>query len=679
MLSSPLHCMRKLLVPKRTGCRSLAVAVAMGLLGIHAALAIISLRQQSVTWDEYNHLPAGLVYWRTGSFDSYRVNPPFAKMLAAIPVLMAKPDLNAGPTGRDFELGRSFMVQNKSRYFELYFLGRYAIVGLSVLAGSFVFLWGRALFGDWAGIVGLTLWAFDPTVLANAGVVTADMAAAALAVSATYLFWRWLEVPTWRGTLVVGLLLGVAELSKFTLLLLYPIWGILWLAWPSLRDLTKPAQPGAELNAAEGGNRRHLPVPGWQAALATDARRPRSAQMLTIAVLSLLVINAGYGLEGTGRHLGEFEFVSLALRKEHIRSDVLFRNDDGNLTRRYKKVTENRFRGTWLAALPIPLPAAYVSGIDEQAHDFDSDSPYLSYLHGERRRGGWWYYYVYALAIKLSLGTMALIVLAFALPWLCPQLRTTWSRELTLTLPPLAMLTFVSSQTAFNAHMRYILPALPFLFILAGRSGKVFSLKPQLGVCTHAGCGFAVGLAKVIVVVCLGISVVSTIRIHPHYLSYFNELVGGPDNGQKYLLGSNLDWGQDLLFFKQWLREHPNARPIYLAYGGTVDPDVAGIDLPLVPFGPNAAGAANQPADTVGPQAGWYAISVNELYGMLPFAWGGTKAWALVPADAYDYLLHFQPVAKAGYSIFIFKISVDKANEVRRELGLPALDDRMDN
>jgi len=40
-------------------------------------------------------------------------------------------------------------------------------------------------------------------------------------------------------------------------------------------------------------------------------------------------------------------------------------------------------------------------------------------------------------------------------------------------------------------------------------------------------------------------SVFSTISIYPHQLAYFNEVAGGPENGHKHLLGSNLDWGQD--------------------------------------------------------------------------------------------------------------------------------------
>jgi len=46
---------------------------------------------------------------------------------------------------------------------------------------------------------------------------------------------------------------------------------------------------------------------------------------------------------------------------------------------------------------------------------------------------------------------------------------------------------------------------------------------------------------------------VSTLRVYPHQLVYFNEVSGGPENGYRHLLGSNFDWGQDLLLVKRWI------------------------------------------------------------------------------------------------------------------------------
>ncbi len=50
--------------------------------------------------------------------------------------------------------------------------------------------------------------------------------------------------------------------------------------------------------------------------------------------------------------------------------------------------------------------------------------------------------------------------------------------------------------------------------------------------------------------------------IYPHSMSCFNELAGGPQNGDKYLLDSNLDWGQDVFYLKRWWEQHPEDAPL---------------------------------------------------------------------------------------------------------------------
>src|SRR5206468_11204129 len=73
--------------------------------------------------------------------------------------------------------------------------------------------------------------------------------------------------------------------------------------------------------------------------------------------------------------------------------------------------------------------------------------------------------------------------------------------------------------------------------------------------------------------------------VYPHYLAYFNELAGGPRNGYKRLVDSNLDWGQDLKGLKRWADEKrlDATHPLYLSYFGTADPryyQIPHINLP---------------------------------------------------------------------------------------------------
>ena len=226
----------------RIVCRSLLVAMLVA----HAALLIIGLRRNFVVVDEVGHVAAGVSHWQTGSFGLYRVNPPLCRILSALPVLLARPStdyrrMDLSPAKRsEFVVGTDFAQANSSRYFDLVCLARLPGVVWSLIGAWVIFLWGRDLYGEAAGCLGAALWCFDPMVLAFAPVVTPDIPAAVAALAATYAFRRFLIAGGWANCVRAGVLLGIAELTKFTLVLLYAIWPFLWMIWRRWRR-SRPA------------------------------------------------------------------------------------------------------------------------------------------------------------------------------------------------------------------------------------------------------------------------------------------------------------------------------------------------------------------------------------------------------------------------------------------------------
>ncbi len=108
---------------------------------------------------------------------------------------------------------------------------------------------------------------------------------------------------------------------------------------------------------------------------------------------------------------------------------------------------------------------------------------------------------------------------------------------------------------------------------------------------------------------------IESIRIRPHYLAYFNQMAGGPEQGYKRLVDSSLDWGQDLPSLKAWLDEHapagPSRPPVYLSYFGTSSPAHFGIDATLLEsYLPIPSG---RPADL---KPGFYCVSATMLQGV---------------------------------------------------------------
>jgi hypothetical protein len=140
--------------------------------------------------------------------------------------------------------------------------------------------------------------------------------------------------------------------------------------------------------------------------------------------------------------------------------------------------------------------------------------------------------------------------------------------------------------------------------------------------------------------------------------------VGGPKGGHWHLENSNVDWGQDLLFLKRWLDAHPEASGLGVAFGNNCDPKLAGIEYTHPPAGPDARSGEVVHREPAGPLPGWYAVGVDQLH---------------LPSRRHSYFLQFEPVATAGYSIWIYHITLADANQVRLRLGLPALQPGADN
>jgi hypothetical protein len=187
------------------------------------------------------------------------------------------------------------------------------------------------------------------------------------------------------------------------------------------------------------------------------------------------------------------------------------------------------------------LPSDFVLGVDRQRLDFEIKWP--SYLRGEWREHGWWYYYLYGLLVKLPIAY--LVIGGLAIGQLVYISRKQVADMLTLLSPSVALFVFVSSHTGFNHHVRYVLPALPMIYVwLAGVWKPMSRLK---------------GGAVVITALFLS-GVVSVLSMYPHHHAYFNVIGGGAKQGHLHLLNSNLDWGQGILELARWSKGNPNNR-----------------------------------------------------------------------------------------------------------------------
>ena len=128
-----------------------------GLLCLNAGLVFGISRTNYITIDEFAHVPSGMSHWITGRFDAYRVNPHLYRMIAALPVFAAKPNISfswmqATPTERaEWTLSRRFTDANVARHFDLYRLARLPGIGWSLLAAVVIASWCERRTGSGLG------------------------------------------------------------------------------------------------------------------------------------------------------------------------------------------------------------------------------------------------------------------------------------------------------------------------------------------------------------------------------------------------------------------------------------------------------------------------------------------------------------------------------------------------
>jgi hypothetical protein len=311
----------------------------------------------------------------------------------------------------------------------------------------------------------------------------------------------------------------------------------------------------------------------------------------------------------------------------------------------------------------IPVPAAsHLIPLERVRADLSAGR--TTFLMGQYSERGWWYYFPVAFALKTPLPTLILLVAAiiiFARRLAHTKQLADWD---TLALVVFPLLYFASALVQpFNIGYRHLLPILPFLFVFMGVQVAGCKMQDARRKSQDAGhtpvtvrtFGSAspchpvalsprhlISLSPYLLAsLFLVWYIIGTVRIFPDYLAYFNELAGGPDGGYRYLVDSNLDWGQAWKELKAYMDAHGIAR-IKLAQFSSNDPATYGIDYePIAPM----AGAPPVLPSRFNPAPGVYALSASSLQGV-----------PLADVNTYDYFRRQTPTARIGHAMFVYDV-----------------------
>jgi hypothetical protein len=483
-------------------------AAVLSLLLILSAQIIHAIHGQSLTWDEDDHIFAGYESWKTHDFGLNPEHPPMVKLLATLPLLPLH--LNVPPLQNRFFKSEAYLdghdllfhngPANGNHYSAetLVFRARLPTLIFAIAAALLVFFATREMFNVRAALIALTLFCFDPTLLAFGAYVTTDMAASCTIFATIYALWRYLQRPTAARLVVTGIAAGLALAAKHSTVLLAPMLVLL--------------------------------LAGELAARTLAARRPRDPQQTTlsrtalhyaaalaaITLIGVFVLWAFYGFRYAARPAG------LTLSP--------------SLTDYVGPLAGIQARGLLLAARFHLLPESYLYGLAD-VRKMANDMP--SFFFGHVYQHGICYYFPAVFLIKSTLAlliSLALTVFAIARGYL-RNARALWF----LIAPP-ALYFAVAMSSHLNIGARHILPVWVFCCVLAGAGLSALIQHNHRWLYATAAL--------------LLFQIATTLHASPNYIAYSNEAWGGPTQTYRYLSDSNTDWGQQLLATSAYLRDH---------------------------------------------------------------------------------------------------------------------------
>lgn len=606
------------------------------LLLIFGVLAVTSMWNDSANYDERIHLPAGYSYLTQKDMRLNPEHPPLVKDMAALPLLFLdikfpfqswgwntplNADRSRTPAWQtDVGFGNDLLYYSGNDAQKMMRYGRIPIILIGIFLGFYIWRFTKELWGNLAGIIALTFYSFSPTVLAHTRLVTTDVAAAAAFFISFYYLYHWLKAPTRRNLWIFGIVLGLALLTKFSTFLLIPIFGAIVLIWALLENQKKWFWTAKYI----GG-------------------------FIFILIIAFLVIGAIYSFHtwnypiekqaiDTKFILSTFGFKPLANFNVWISSQpylrayghyllgflmVLQRSLGGNTTYYLGNVSAEGARSYFPVVYLIKEPLAYILMVLFGL--FLALKHCLSHCR-QRQFRYWWQDFVDL--IKNNPAEMGMIFIIFIY----------WA---------------FSVRSRLNIGVRHILPTIPFIYALTARQiaawikDGVTERIPNYRRFLPAGRQVwqLLGLywerikRSVLVVMFFFWAILTTLFIYPYFLTYFNEIAGGPDNGHEWVVDSNLDWGQDILRLADFI-EKKNIKEIKLDY------------FSGAPAQYYIKTAKIESYNRETPQKGWLAVSATIYMG----ACKADKIPCSYNERAYVWLDSYKPMAKIGYSIFVYDL-----------------------
>lgn len=376
---------------------------------IATVLVFFSSRRQSLTIDEPNHLYCGMEWLQEGTYTAWPENPPLSRIFVALGPYLQGFRISL-PTGEYASIWDYFFMSYNLDYFstapiqENLFWMRIFILPLFLLSVFIVWSWAKALGGRVAAFLAVGMYSTLPPILAHSGVGTTDITFVTFFTLLMFCFSRWLKKPDWKRALPLGLSMGAALLTKYSVLIFFPA----------------VALPMLVLFYVLGLKEINLSPRQWRLKVL------KSGAMA--AVVAFLSVWAFFGFS-VGQ-LGNEPVISIGIKEGSIPAG--------------------------LGEVIVPAPE-WFAGL--RLLMFHNDEGHPVYIAGNLLMYGIWYYYPLAVLLKTPWPFLLFFFIGFAGAWIPVENKRNWEVIALSLMPFMILLAMLNSNV--NIGIRHILVIYP--------------------------------------------------------------------------------------------------------------------------------------------------------------------------------------------------------------------------
>lgn len=488
------------------------------LLAAFFIISATSVLHKYLTMDESVYIVAGYSYLKTLDFRINWEHPIFMKALYGLPLLFLNPELpiegnrnwekcSNNDVSAAYGFASDFYIKNKDNIRIIIFWPRIVAVLTATLLGIVVFLWAKDAFGPKAGILALVLYCFEPNIIAHGSIATLDIPMTFFVFASFYTMWKFMQNWRFRFLALSSIFISLAIMTKYTALIFVPLLFVFsFFYFKEVKSRLKQKRPEMKKTKTF-----------FFVSLAY------AAILLCLIIGPIIITNIIYSFDA---YKEKYFYVLPARVFEgyQFMSGWVKGGREGWFFGQFRQYIPEYYIGSFLIKTTVPFVLFSIISVILFAKRI------LKYLFHRKALG----------KDALALEKGSIIDLA------------------SVALPGLAFFIALSIFGRFYIGFRYALPAFPFLIVFVAGN-----------ISPHIENPFK-EKKKIVAIVILALlfwHLLSAVFIYPHYLAYFNELIGGPANGPKYLTDSSIDWGQDFFYFMDFAKKRNWENPHLIYFG----------------------------------------------------------------------------------------------------------------